>query len=76
VTHDELLARQEGKCLICGVEFKSLSRRLWHIDHCHETGVVRGMLCQDCNTSLGKFGDSPAVLRKAADYLERFEVFK
>ena len=41
------------------------------IDHDHTTGKVRGMLCHDCNTSLGKFRDNPDILRKAADYLER-----
>ena len=41
-----------------------------HIDHCHKTGVVRGMLCGNCNFLLGHANDSPEILRKAADYLE------
>lgn len=41
------------------------------IDHCHHTGKVRGVLCHKCNTSLGKMHDSPAFLRRAAEYLEK-----
>ena len=40
------------------------------IDHCHHTGKVRGVLCHACNQSLGKMHDSPAFLRRAAEYLE------
>ena len=41
------------------------------VDHCHHTGKVRGVLCHACNTSLGKMHDSPAFLRRAAEYLEK-----
>ena len=40
------------------------------IDHCHDTGRLRGVLCHPCNQSLGKMHDSPALLRRAAKYLE------
>lgn len=62
---DELLARQGGVCAIC-----SRVRVRWVVDHCHRTDVVRGILCYSCNTSLGKMQDSPALLRRAAEYLE------
>lgn len=68
----ELLASQDGQCALCGG-----GRRGWargadlHIDHCHNTGRVRGLLCGDCNTALGRFGDDPVRLRRAAEYLER-----
>lgn len=67
--YEELLKVQGSMCAICG----STDSRGWgrlHVDHCHKTGKVRGILCQGCNTSLGKFGDNPMLLRKAADYLE------
>lgn len=51
-------------CQLCG----SINRLA--VDHNHNTGQVRGKLCFDCNTALGKFKDNPAVLRRAAAYLE------
>jgi hypothetical protein len=79
----EQFAAQGGKCAICGTELITDTPRSAHIeaklgvlDHCHESGVVRGWLCALCNVALGRFKDSPELLRKAADYLERFEVFK
>jgi hypothetical protein len=63
--------RQDGKCALCGEGSKGWSRgRPLHVDHCHNTGHFRGLLCGDCNTALGRFGDDPARLRRAIDYLE------
>lgn len=42
-----------------------------HVDHNHETGQVRGVLCTNCNVGLGHFKENPALLRRAADYLEQ-----
>src|SRR5689334_12217251 len=51
-----LLARQGGRCAICrGAE--PGAGRDWHVDHCHETGLVRGLLCVHCNLGLGHFKD-------------------
>lgn len=56
---------QGGACAICG---ETPSKRL-HVDHCHETGRVRGLLCQACNVGLGFFRDDPGRLTRAVGYL-------
>jgi hypothetical protein len=61
---DELIASQGGVCCIC------LSAPATHVDHCHKTGRVRGVLCFNCNSGLGLLRDDPAVTNRAADYLE------
>ena len=63
-----LYEEQEHRCAICGVHESDLKKRL-AIDHCHETGEVRGLLCFNCNTGLGKLGDSVDGLQRALDYL-------
>ena len=59
-----MVARQDGRCAIC------CATEARHIDHDHDTGQVRGMLCFRCNAALGQLDDSPDRLRRAADYLE------
>lgn len=55
----------EGKCPIC------LRTRKLVIDHDHETGVVRGLICRTCNTGIGHLMDNPELLLRALDYLRR-----
>jgi uncharacterized protein with PIN domain len=68
---EQRLLRQNGKCAICKEDITETKngRLKAHIDHDHETGVVRGLLCLSCNTGLGQFKDSPINLRAAAQYL-------
>lgn len=61
---ERMLADQEGLCAICRVKPAK------HVDHCHETGIVRGLLCFGCNRGLGKASDDPALLRRGLSYLE------
>ena len=68
--YDSLLQAQGGACAICRASEPGTSHGFWHVDHCHNEGHVRGLLCSTCNTGLGSFRDQPAVLRRAADYLE------
>lgn len=63
-----LLKKQNGVCKICTQSCSRHSRL--SVDHCHSTGVIRGLLCDRCNTGIGKFEDNPELLRKAAEYLE------
>lgn len=57
-------------CAICGRTEGNGRFGQLHIDHCHDTGKVRGVLCHSCNVSLGHFNHDPDLLRKAAAYLE------
>lgn len=74
---DLLLAyeRQLGGCAICQIKIDLNGGKSVHIDHCHKTNRFRGILCIGCNTSLGKFGEDPDLLMRAADYL-RGEIIK
>lgn len=69
--YNEILTRQDGKCLICGnVPENSNGKRKLAVDHDHKTGNNRGLLCSNCNVGLGNFRDNPDLLRKAVCYLE------
>ena len=63
--YDRLLGEQGGKCAVCG---DTPEHRL-HVDHDHDTGRVRGLLCTWCNKGLGAFRDNPDKLLGAAAYL-------
>lgn len=63
-----LLASQDHKCKICINPLGEAQER--HIDHCHETQQMRGVLCNTCNVGLGMFQDSSDLLRAALAYLE------
>lgn len=69
--HDRMHEEQEGKCLICKRHESELNKVL-HLDHCHKTKVIRGLICDDCNILLGKARESAEVLLSAIAYLERF----
>lgn len=66
--YDLLVKRQGGKCLICRTA--ATKSRLLVVDHNHQTGIVRGLLCSECNTAIGLLADNPALLRRAAEYLD------
>jgi len=69
---EKLLEAQGRICAICGSDHPGTTWGLnLHVDHEHTTGRIRGLLCQACNTSLGKMQESPELLRKAALYIER-----
>jgi hypothetical protein len=67
--YDQMLAAQSNGCAICGKSPEENGKRL-AVDHNHNTGEVRGLLCQGCNTALGLLNDNPATLRLATSYLE------
>lgn len=66
-----LLASQNSCCAICEIRFEDAPRGVLFVDHCHNTGEVRGLLCQNCNTAIGLLQDSPLLCTMAAEYLLR-----
>ena len=68
--YDRMLTEQNGRCAICGTDQPIGNRKYFSVDHNHETGKVRGLLCNPCNKALGLLQDSATVIRKAADYLD------
>lgn len=58
---------QGRRCAIC----RAALGEKFHVDHCHASSKVRGLLCSRCNTGLGLFADTPERLRAAASYIER-----
>jgi hypothetical protein len=66
VVYEMLLVKSGGVCDICSVKFKNKEP---YVDHCHSTGRVRGLLCNDCNVGLGRFKDNDTLLINAIKYL-------
>jgi hypothetical protein len=68
---DQIMAAQGGACALCGMQLDGESKKTTaHVDHCHSTGKVRGILCHQCNVLLGNARESPALLAAAITYLE------
>lgn len=64
---EAMLLNQNGCCALCGTDVPGpLS---WNVDHNHNTGKVRGLLCQPCNVGLGNFKEDPELLYRAVNYL-------
>ena len=66
ISEDELemlMVEQGGLCAICRIHPAE------HVDHCHETGRVRGLLCFNCNGALGRLEEDTSVMERAIEYL-------
>jgi hypothetical protein len=70
----ELLASQGGVCAIC--EGSDPVDANWNIDHCHDSGLVRGLLCGHCNRALGLLRDDPYIAIRAHEYLLDYQLSK
>lgn len=77
ITEEEymsLLVEQNNSCKICGHNGSNSVKSEWlFVDHCHETGKVRGLLCNKCNLALGAFNDDTDRLKAAIVYLEQYQ---
>jgi hypothetical protein len=72
--YERMLEEQGNTCAVCNAPpkpFTTKSEPRLHIDHCHTTGKVRGLLCGHCNSALGQARDDPAILQGLIEYLRR-----
>ena len=73
--YDTRLLRQGGACAICNKPEKTIRAgklQCLSVDHCHSTGTIRGLLCNNCNRALGMFKDDVEILRSSIIYLEGY----
>ena len=61
---------QQGRCAICSVHEEATRFGTLCVDHSHTTGLVRGLLCQPCNSGIAFLGEDPAVFGRAVSYVE------
>jgi len=72
--YERMLSAQDSVCAICKqpeTHKRNGKLKALAVDHNHKTGEIRGLLCSDCNTGIGKLKDDPEVLRSAIQYLTR-----
>ncbi len=79
IEYNNLVIEQGGVCAICGLpetaKLNNTTKRL-SVDHCHKTGIVRGLLCGKCNNGIGRFEDNIDILASAISYLQNAEYKK
>lgn len=68
-SYDRMFKKQNGRCAICSSITPGKKEIRFHVDHCHDTGKVRALLCSSCNTGIGQFRHDENLLLKAVDYL-------
>jgi len=64
--YEEMLAQQNNSCALC---FRKQGKANFHVDHCHKTGRVRGILCHQCNWYLGTIEEDLAIMNRIKEYL-------
>ena len=69
--YDSMVSDQNSKCAICGRAAEDCVHRVLVVDHCHDTGRVRGLLCNKCNGGIGLLGDTVDAVEKAVAYLRK-----
>jgi hypothetical protein len=72
--YNKLLGQQGGVCAIChkpAEEKMKGNKKYLCVDHCHDTGVVRGLLCDQCNRAIGLLKEDVSLLKRAISYLEK-----
>lgn len=70
IEYASMLKAQNNRCAVCLNLFEG--KNFAHVDHCHTTGKIRGLLCRTCNLGIGHLKDDINLVQSAADYLEKF----
>jgi hypothetical protein len=70
--YEQLFKEQNGRCKICDISQELLNKPLC-VDHCHSTGIIRGLLCSKCNTAIGFLQDNSLIIDKASAYVRKYE---
>ena len=73
-TYKKMHDAQEGKCAICKTEKLQAGKFRLHVDHCHETKLIRGLLCHNCNVGIGNLRHSEKIMLAAIQYLRKFPI--
>ena len=68
-----MMVNQSDRCANCLTDDKGKNKDFWNVDHNHETGKIRALLCSACNKSLGLMGEDAENIRALADYLDKHE---
>ena len=74
--YDQMYAEQDGKCAICSEPRSSRGKTCLHVDHDHDTGKVRALLCIQCNVGIGMLKTDPQILELARNYLIEHSVLE
>lgn len=67
--YNEMYNKQNGCCAICGIHQDAFTKAL-AVDHCHNTGKIRKLLCSNCNSAIGKLKEDIEIFKKAISYLK------
>lgn len=70
--YDFKLKQQNYSCAICDIHQDDYSKE-FSVDHCHKTGKVRALLCNQCNSGIGFFRESVSIMKKAISYIKKYK---
>lgn len=70
--YEMMIEKQDHRCAICGSDHNHrTTSEYFFVDHCHDTGTIRGLLCNKCNRMIGNVFDRTDVLKKMIEYLKK-----
>ena len=67
---ESMISKQDNRCFLCNIEFCDKRGMRPNVDHCHDTGRIRKLLCTRCNTAMGLLKENVSVLNKMINYIQ------